>query len=450
MNKYKFPIIALVGQPNAGKSSLLNKVTHKDKAITSKEAGTTRDRQYVNTIFDGIGFTLLDTAGLDLSAKGELEDNVQKQIEIALNEADIIIMIVDGKEPVSAIDKNVLVKFRKIKKQKILVVNKLDSPQKREFALSQFARLGIKPMFGLSSLTGSGIGDLLEAITKIISKNQSQKNNDSVVRTENSEPSISVSIVGKPNVGKSSLFNKILNNERVVVSSIPGTTRTSIDENLKINGINYTFIDTAGLKKKEHRQTQSDIYGGFQTFKSIRKSDVCFLVLEANQNITVQDKKIAEEIVKMQKGCIIICNKIDEYKGSKQKLKDYISHHFPFLWMCPIFFVSAKKNVGIYETLKSILPIYERRQKQINNQALSEFLNKIMKKQPPKRMWDQKNPKVFSLHQTDINPPTFNLTVNFPATISQHFKHFLTNSIIKDLDFWGTPIKLHLTRKIGR
>ncbi len=450
MVNYKLPIIALVGPPNTGKSTLLNKIIKEQKAVTSKIAGTTRDRQYVDASFNGVDFTIADTAGLNFETQNELEKNVRKQIEFALKEADIIVMIVDGKAPVNAVDKNVLSKFRKINKPKILAVNKIDSPQKRD--ISNFQKLGIKPIFPISSVTGAGIGDLLEHIASIISDFPSPLNigqaGGEVINRAN--PAIPVSIVGKPNVGKSSLFNKILSHERAVVSAVPGTTRTSIDDKIIMNGINYTFIDTAGLKKKSHGQEEPDIFSSFQTFKSIRRSDVCFLVLEAIEPITMQDKKIAQEIFKMQKGCVIICNKIDLYKGHERQLQDYISHNFPFLWMCPVFFVSAITGSGVLGAIKAIKPIYDRRNKKIDNQTLAKFLIKILKKQPPRRMWDQKAPKVFSLKQTDVNPPTFELTVNFPAAISQHFRHFLENSIIRELDFYGTSIKLHLTRKIGR
>lgn len=442
MVNYKLPIVALVGPPNVGKSTLLNKIAGERLAVTSELKGTTRDRQYAETAFKGVDFMLADTAGLDLSAAGELEINVQKQIDVALKEADVIILVIDGKEPAGAIDQKALLKFRKIKKPKILAINKLDSPNKREADALEFARLGIKPMFPISSVTGAGIGDLLENVVELLPK-------DDAPEPKNHQ-SICVAIVGKPNVGKSSLFNKILNDERAVVSSIPGTTRTAIDDDVTIDGVPYTFIDTAGLKRKEHRQLKPDIFSGFQTFKSIRRSDVCFLVIDATENITSQDQRIAQEILQMQRGCVILANKTDLYRGEKKSLQDYLSHHFPFLWMCPVFFVSAITGEGLDDAIKAIKPIYEKRNKKIDNQIITEFLMKKLKQQPPKRLWDQKAPKVFSLHQTDVNPPTFELLVNFPAAISQHFRHFLENAIIRDLDFYGTPIKLHLKRKIGR
>lgn len=451
------PIIAIVGQPNAGKSTLMNKIAGKPLAVTSELAGTTRDRQYVDSSFSGVEFTLVDTAGLDLGKHPELELSLQKQIDVALGQADAVIFVVDGKEPVTAVSSATLKKFRSAKKPLLLAVNKIDSPKLRTEKLIEFQRLGIKPAFTVSAITGAGLGDLLESLVS-----QLEKLGLAGLHAQKTV-GICVSLVGKPNVGKSSLFNEILQEERVVVSPIPGTTRTAIDSHIKINDADYTFIDTAGLKKKEHRQAEPDLFSGFQTFKSIRRSDVCLFVLDANSEITKQDQIIAGEILDMQKGCIILANKIDLVAGAKaggkgtgsksksddsyNSLRDYISHHFPFLWMCPLFFVSAVNEEGLDEALDAIKPIYERRNTLLDNQELTEFLHQVLKKNPPKLLRDQKKPKVFSLRQLDVNPPKFELLVNHPAAISQQFRKFLENSIIKHLDFYGTPIVLRLKGK---
>lgn len=461
MDGQTLPIVAIVGQPNAGKSTLLNKIARKPLAVTSDLAGTTRDRQYVDTIWSGTEFTLVDTAGLSLDAREGLELNLLKQIEVALDEADIIIFVADGKEPVTAIDRNVLAKFRKIKKPLLLAINKADSPAKRREQTGEFARLGIKAMFAVSAINGGGIGDMLDFIVDSLKQLGLDKN-------QKIKPTgIAVSILGKPNVGKSSIFNAILKQERVVVSPIPGTTRTAIDEDIVIDGVDYTFIDTAGLKKKEHRQTQPDIYSGFQSFKAIRRSDVCFLVLDANEEVTKQDQRVASEIFAMQKGCIILANKIDLYSetakaGARRgesgriiksgeeeypRLRDYISHHFPFLSMCPVFFISAVSGTGLDEAISAIKPIYDRRLKTIEPEALQEFLDKKMKQNPPKLLRDQKKPKVLGLKQLAANPPLFELYVNYPAAISSQFRKFVENGIIRELDFYGTPITLKLRGK---
>jgi GTP-binding protein len=505
------PVIALVGQPNVGKSSLLNKIAGNRSAVTSDIAGTTRDRQYLNTSWNGADFTLVDTAGLSISAKDQkthshtqsenineqLEQNVSRQIDVALQEADMLIWVVDGKQPSGSIPQSLKQKFRKIPKPVILAVNKLEKIKDRDAILSEFMSLGIKSLFAVSALTGAGLGDMLDAIASLVPSpllahqslgdgrargdvpsaadpfgntqgrpEPSRTGEGQRGRTDENNP-IAVSIVGKPNVGKSSIFNQILKEERVVVSPVPGTTRTAIDSNIAIGDINYTFIDTAGLKKKEYRQEQPDVFSGFQTFKSIRRSDVCFLVIDATEEITKQDQRVAAEIFALEKACIILANKCDLLSAKKasgklgknaasleknrddkyQDTRDHISHHFPFLWMCPLFFVSGLTGEGLQEAVDAIKPIWERRHKIIDEETLKEFLGKLMKKNPPKLLRDQKKPKVFSLHQADINPPAFQLKVNHPAAISSQFRKYLENSITRELDFYGTPIILRLKGK---
>ncbi len=443
MNKHTLPIVAIVGPPNAGKSTLLNKIIKERLAVTADLPGTTRDRQYLDTSWNGVDFTLVDTAGLTLDPAVELETNIAKQVDIALDEAGVIILVVDGKQPHFSLKQNLLNKFRKTKKKVILAINKIDSPVNTEVQTADFQALGIKPMFAISSVTGRGIGDMLDEVSEYLKKNRSP-----VKKEDANEDTIPVSIVGKPNVGKSSIINAILNEERVVVSSIPGTTRTSIDTNITIDKTNYTFIDTAGLKRKAYKQPKADLFSGFQTFKSIRKSDVCLFVIEAQKTITKQDLKIAGEIIDQKKGAIVIVNKIDLYDGRKKDLKDYVSHHFPYLWMYPVHFISAVTKQGLSEAVSSIKPIYNTRRKKIYTETLEKFLEKKIEENPPKKLRDQRTPRIFRLSQINVSPPTFELLVNRPGAISKQFRNFLEKSIIKDLNFWGTPIVLKLKAKL--
>lgn len=448
------PVVALVGLPNAGKSTLFNKIVGGQLAVTSEVAGTTRDRQYMEVAWNGRHFNLLDTAGLDFFGdQDELEISVKKQIDIATKEADVLLLVTDGKAGVEALDRNVILSFRKIKKPAIVVVNKLDSPKNTEALAAPFFKLGLKSVFSVSSVTGRGIGDLLDHLVSILPQAKSESTTENLP----SKSSIHVAIVGKPNVGKSSIFNKILNQERVVVSNIPGTTRTAIDSKVEIDGVDYTFIDTAGLKKKEHRQDRPDIYSGFQTYKSIRRSDVCLFVIDSNEKITSQDKAIAEEIIHQEKGCIVLVNKIDTYdktpihgstKTDREALQSYVSKHFPFLWMCPVYFVSGLTGEGITDALKNIKPIRERRCKQVSQEDLDALFKRWMKIAPPKRLLDQKEPKAYGIKQTAIDPPKFELLVNHTPAIQEIFRKTIENAIVKELDYWGTPIKVHKVKKI--
>ncbi len=321
----------------------------------------------------------------------------------------------------------------------MLAVNKLDSAVKmREFG-PEFARLGIKNVFPVSSTTGRGVGDLLDHITAELKKLK--------IPAFEKVVGIPVAIVGKPNVGKSSLINKIFGQDRVVVSDIPGTTRTAIDVSVKFENDDYTFIDTAGLKKKAYRQAQPDVFSTFQTFKAIRKSDIVFFVIDSVEEITKQDMAIAGEILELRKGVIILVNKIDKYDGDQKALQDYVSRFFPFLWFAPVFFVSAQTGEGLEEALRAIKPIYQARGKVMPQEDLDRLLEYTLKKNPPRRMLDQKEPKIYGLEQIGTYAPMFNLIVNHPAAISTAYKRFLEKEIIKKMDFWGTPIKIHLTKK---
>lgn len=470
----QLPIIAIVGEPNVGKSTLLNKMAGGMRAVTSDVAGTTRDRQYIDAAWNGVAFTLLDTAGVTFgrgqdtgrvgasgggagqsqqqasvhgggsgqtSVHGELETKLNQQIDIGVAQADFLLFIVDGKQPAAAVDRKALLKFRKIKKPVVLVINKIDGARAIEPALAEFQRLGIKPAFAVSALTGRGLGDLLDYVTDYL------KEHGLLATAPLPSEGIAVAICGKPNVGKSSLFNRIIKEERVVVSPVPGTTRTAIDSTIKYYGDTYIFIDTAGLKKKIHRQEQPDVFGGFQTYRSMRRSDVVLLVIDAIEEITKQDQHIAQEIFKLDKGLILVATKIDLYRGKEDALRDYISLHFPFFWMSPLFLVSGKTGAGIDELLKAIKPIYETRQKVVGQAQLDVLLEKTLKQNPPKLLRDQKKPKVLGLRQTGANPPAFELLVNHPAAISAQYRRYLEKAIIKSLDFWGTPIILRLRGK---
>lgn len=435
----QLPLLAIVGEPNVGKSTLMNKIYGERIAVTSVVAGTTRDRQYLDTVWNGVDFTMVDTAGVSFGNKQELEAELLEQIDVATEEANMLLLVVDGKEDADVIDRKAMLKFRKLKKPIVVAVNKLDSPKNLEAMIAPFLRMGIKHVFPVSALTGRGVGDLLDQIALELKK--------IAVPKKNPASGIAVSIVGKPNVGKSSLMNKILGEERVIVSPIAGTTRTAIDTRTKIDGQVYTFIDTAGLKRKGHRQAQPDVFSGFQTFKSIRRSDVVFFLIDVTEPITKQDQVIAGEIFDLSKGVIIIANKLDIFDGSEKELKDYIEHHFPFLWFSPIFNLSAKTGKGLQEAIDAIKPIYENRHKVIPQEKLDLVLAQTIKTNPPKRLRDQREPRVHGLSQVETNPPTFRLEVNRSGAISTQYRRFLLKHLIKRLDLFGTPIKLQVHQK---
>lgn len=448
----KESLVAIIGEPNAGKSTLLNKIMSERLALVSDVAGTTRDRFYATTSWNGVDFTLIDTAGIVLGGEGggaqkreqkELENNVQAQVDVAISQADLILYVLDGKKDPQALNRAVLQKLRKSKKAVIAAVNKIDSPKKLEEAVRAYAFTGFKNIFAVSAVSGLGIGDMLDAVAAELAKKGFGK---TLERTSE----ISASIVGKPNVGKSSIFNRILGEERVVVSNVPGTTRNVIDTVVEYKNSKIKFLDTAGLKRKEKRAPLPDIYAALQTLRAIHRSDICILAIDATEGISQQDQRVAKEIVDAGKGLVIAANKIDAIPSGKRKaLQKSLPDFFPFLWWAPAVSVSAKTGAGIEDVLNYILEISAARRRTVPEDRLEKFLRARIKENPPRRLRDQKEPKAYSLSQTASNPPAFLMLVNEPAAISAQFRKFIQNAIIKELGFWGTPVALHLESRRG-
>jgi len=443
MPNEKEALVAIVGEPNVGKSTLLNKIVSRRAALATNIPGTTRDRFYAPTSWNGIDFTLVDTAGIVVERRDELEKNVQKQAEIALDEADVLIYVVDGKQPPERISNAILKLIRQKKKPVILAVNKCDSPARALNTADNFAFTGIKKIVACSAVTGIGTGDLLDVVSEELKKL-------GFTTLEREEGTVSVSIIGKPNVGKSSLFNKILGKERVVVSPVPGTTRNPIDTLIEFKNEKIKIIDTAGLKRKEKVNPLPDVYAAFQTLRTIRRSDICILLIDANEGITQQDQRIANEAVDTRKGLIVVINKIDLLdEGKREKLDKAMLDYFPFLWWAPAVPVSAVTGEGVEDILDYVLDIEKNRRKEISDEDIKDFLMRKIKANPPRRIRDERIPKIYSIRQEASNPPSFLMEVNVPAAISMSFRKFVENAMVRELGFWGVPIKLRLEAKPG-
>ena len=394
-------------------------------------------------------FTLIDTAGiiLDESAtgsQGELEKNVQAQVKIALAQADLLLYVVDGKAPPESVNKKILQDIRRQKKPVLLLVNKVDSPKQLAAVPGNYAYTGIKTICPMSAVSGLGIGDMLDEVAGALTKL------GFATSPEKTDGELSVAIVGKPNVGKSSLFNKILGEERVVVSPVPGTTRNVIDTVVEYKGTRIKFLDTAGLKRHEKRAPLPDVYAAFQTVRALHRADICLFVIDAHEGITQQDQKIASEIIDAGKGLAIAVNKID-LLGEKERagLERDMAKFFPFLWWAPVVPISAKSGDSVNDLLDYVLKIDENRRREIDAERLKAFFKAKQKIRQPQRIRDERVPKVFSLAQIRTAPPVFLMVVNRPSAISMQFRKFIQNALVKEMNFWGTPVILKLEEKAG-
>lgn len=472
------PIVAIVGLPNSGKSTFFNKILGVRKALTYPEAGTTRDRAYGITSWEGLNFYLVDTAGLVNRPKGELEINIQKQTAIAKEEADLIILCVDGSTHPSELDFNVAQTLGKSGKSIVLLVNKIDvRNQKTQKIIDEYKQLGLGQPFAVSSINGSGLGDVLDAVVSLLLKKFPKQ------QTEENDR-IKVSFIGKPNVGKSSLINKLLKEERLLVHALAGTTRSTIEipfsatikktksgstdllrAKLRLSaevftkaeasreGGEYTeqkfsLLDTAGIKRRWKQDSDVETAAAMQSIRTLNHTDVAFFVLDASSKFTVQDQTIAGLIKEEKKNAIILLNKIDLLDAEQQqKVLDSLPYHFPDLWWAPVVFTSAKTGLNLEKVLELSFQISQASQTEIDATQLDSFLEKILKEKMPGKISDQRAPKIYNLKQVGTNPLSFKLTVNFPNAIHKSWQKYFEKQFRLKFGFLGTPIIINLAKR---
>lgn len=427
--------IALVGRTNVGKSTLFNKVIEESKAMVSGAANTTRDRNYGICKWQGKSLIFIDTGGLDISKTDVIEKNIRKQAELAIAESDAIIFLVDAKSGITNEDRVLARELRKNleqeKKPIFLVANKADQLNLRKKAESDIWKaLGFGKAIPVSAANGTGVGDLLDILVKKVKP----KNKKNIFDKEFKK----FILVGKPNVGKSSIVNSILNEERVIVSNIPHTTREPEDSILIYDKEPLLLIDTAGMRKKAKVGKGFEKKGVSRSVKALERADVAFLVLDVSEDLGVQDKKIANLILEKQKGLIIIANKIDlvNFKEDRKAFENYIKINFPFLKWAPIIFVSAKDKKNINKILLAGLDVYDECRKKVENSELQKVLDEIVKKRP--------KPRIYKLKQLKGDLPKFGILVKSKETIHSSFLKFIENSIREKFGFRGAPIKMEI------
>ena len=428
------PIVALVGRPNVGKSTLFNKIIGKKVSIIEDTPGVTRDRIYQEATYNQKKFYLVDTGGIDTTDE-TFNDIIKIQAEIAINEADIVVFIVDGKEGLTANDFTIRDILRKSNKKIIVAINKMDVKEAQD-NIYDFYELGFDTYIPISSIHNIGDVDLMDTIT-----------NDFNIKEEKEDNRLKFAIIGRPNVGKSSLMNALLNEERVVVSNIAGTTRDSIDSVLRYNNEEYVLIDTAGMRKKGKVFESIEKYSLMRSLKSIDRADICLVVINAEEGIKEHDKHIAGYAIEKGKGLIFVVNKWDTVQdttiGEFEKL---MRAEFQFATYAPIVFLSALTKKRIHTLMPEILKVAENIKKEIKTSILNDVINDAYQLNIPPS-YKGKRLKIYFTSQTGTKPPKFTFRVNNKCLVHFSYERYLENKIRENFDFTGTPIVLQFKNR---
>jgi GTPase len=452
----KMPLIAIIGRSNVGKSTLFNRLVEKNQAIVSPVENTTRDFNFNIINWRGVDVQLVDTAGVievrklkkktDKKNKevDEIETKTQKQAYNFINKADLIFFVVDSKSGLLPEDKEMsrFLKKRDYEKKSFLIVNKVDAPKYRTEA-SEFNKLSLGDPFLISATTGTGLGDLLdESINFFEGKEGKEKKIE-----ENDKEKINLCIIGKPNVGKSSLLNSLLGYERVIVSEKPHTTREPQSTELEYKDHIINIIDTAGISKKGEKGEGLEKYGIIKSTQTLKRADIVLLVIDINETITKQDSRLIEKITDLGKSFIIIANKWDliEDRDTK-KWTRHINMHFPFILWSPILFISAKTGEKTKKIFDLVLEIKKSRHMKVNETALSRFLVKMIKKHKPSKGRGMKHPRIYSLRQSWTNPPEFEIKIGAQEDLHKSYIRFLENRIREHFGFLACPIKISIKK----
>lgn len=428
--------LAIVGRPNVGKSALFNRLCKKKIAIVDEMEGTTRDRLYAEADFFGTPFLVIDTGGIHSASKAPFNKEILEQAEIGIEEADALIFVVDALSGVTQLDEQVAKILHRTKKRVILAVNKIDSASQATL-LHQFHSLGFSTLMAISASQGYQIAELIEEALKEMPAMPAEEVTDR----------IHVAIVGRPNVGKSTLINYLLQEARCVVSPIPGTTRDSVDVDITVDGISYRMIDTAGIRRKKSEHEVVDKFAAIRTERAIERSHICILMLDATAGITAQEKRIAREIEAAGKGCIILVNKWDLVKGVR--MEHYLTslrEEASFLAYCPTIFASSITGRNLEKLYELIQQVKRESERRITTGQLNKFLEQTIQKYHPP-MLDGKRLRIYYIAQVQIQPPHFVMFVNKPGLMVDTYKKYLINQFREVHGFAGVPLLFSLKGK---
>ena len=432
-------IVAIVGRPNVGKSQLFNRLTGQRRAIVDDESGVTRDRHYGKSEWNGKEFTVIDTGGYVHGSDDIFEDEIRKQVELAIDEADAILFITDVETGITGLDKDVANLLRKTKKPVFLVVNKVDNTKRQNDAL-EFYNLGLGEIYPVSAINGSGTGELLDDLVTALPE-------ETEVEQENEIPKFTVA--GRPNAGKSTFINALLGEERNIVTDIAGTTRDTIATRYNKFNLEFDLIDTAGIRRKNKVKEDIEFYSVLRAIRAIEHSDVVFLIVDATRGFESQDQKIFDLARKNNKGIIILVNKWDLIEKDTHTAKKFIEHIkkeiAPFNDV-PVLLISAKNKQRIYKAVEEAMRVFENRKQKIKTHKLNEIMLPYIQQNPPPA-YKGKYIKIKFVTQLPTHSPKFAFFANLPQYIKDPYKRYLENKLRENFNFSGVPIEIYFRKK---
>ena len=432
-------IVAIVGRPNVGKSTLFNRLTESRKAIVDEMAGVTRDRQYGKAIWNGVEFSVIDTGGYVVNSDDVFEEEIRKQVVIAIDEADVILFAVDVETGITDMEDAVAAILRKSKKPVFVVVNKVDTPI-RAMESHEFYSLGLGELYCISAMNGSGTGDLLDAVVESLPKKTQEEPEENIPR---------FAVVGRPNVGKSSFINALIGEDRNIVTDVAGTTRDSIHTRYNKFGHDFYLVDTAGLRKKAKVKEDIEFYSVLRSVRTIEESDVCLLMLDATRGVEAQDLSIFNLMLRNNKGVVILVNKwdlVEKDNSSVKKFTQDIQERIAPFTDVPIIFMSALTKQRIFKALETAVEVYQNRQQKIKTSALNEVMLEAIENYPPPAI-KGKYVKIKYVTQLPSPTPSFAFFANLPQYVKEPYRRYLENKLREKFNFSGVPLQIFLRKK---
>ncbi|MGJ8683379.1 MAG: ribosome biogenesis GTPase Der [Nonlabens sp.] len=431
-------IVAIVGRPNVGKSTLFNRLIQRREAITDAVSGVTRDRHYGKSDWNGKDFSIIDTGGYVLGSDDVFEAEIDHQVELAIDEADVILFMVDAEDGITGMDEDVATLLRKVKKPVVLAVNKVDNPE-REANAVEFYNLGLGDYYTLSSTSGSGTGDLLDKVVELLP--------DTPVREDSDLPRFAV--VGRPNAGKSSFINALIGEDRYIVTDIAGTTRDSIDTKYNRFGFEFNLVDTAGIRRKKKVKEDLEFYSVMRSVRAIEHADVCILILDATRGFDGQVQNIFWLAERNRKGIVILVNKwdlVDKETNTAKEFEAQIRREMEPFTDVPIVFISVLNKQRIFKAIETAVDVFKNRTKRIKTSELNEVMLPLIDHYPPPSL-KGKFVKIKFVTQLPTPQPQFAFFCNLPQYVREPYKRYLENQLRQKFDFHGVPISVYMRKK---